>query len=170
MEFLVVSKTKLKVILDKKETEEYHLQDFSSSESRELRRRLRDILAIAKERVGFESEGARLLVSYYPTRLSGAELFVTVVSADSAAETVYYIFPRLEELTRACRAVGDTPRESEVSLLPSGEYCLALTYPEGALDPALEFSSPVPKKRIATLLERSRILASPDAVALFARL
>ena len=93
MEFLVVSKTKLKIILDKAEVEKYRLSDFSSGESVELKRRLRSILDEARARVGFESGTDRLLVSYYPTRLSGAELFVTVLgTADGASEPICYIF------------------------------------------------------------------------------
>ena len=80
MEFLLVCKTKLKIILDREEVERYRLADFTSEQSVELRQRLAEILNEAEERVGFHTEGERLLVSYYPTRLAGAELFVTVVS------------------------------------------------------------------------------------------
>ena len=118
MEFLVVSRTKIKIILDKTEVEKYRLSDFSSGESVELRRRLHDILDEARERVGFDSGNGRLLVSYYPTRLSGAELFVTVLNAgDEASEPVYYIFESLGEISSACRAIIGRTAESRVYLL-----------------------------------------------------
>lgn len=173
LEFLLVCKTKLKIILDKEEVERYRLSDFTSSESRELRQRLSEILAEAKARVGFHAEGERLLVSYYPTRLSGAELFVTVVGApdeDHGDAYIYYIFATLAELIRVCRAVLPARPASRVYLLPSGEYCLALAYPDGELDVASEFAEPTAGRRLSSLLSRSRLLASDDAVALFASL
>lgn len=173
MEFLLVCKTKLKIILDREETERYCLSDFTSSESRELRQRLSEILAEAKARVGFHAEGERLLVSYYPTRLAGAELFVTVVGApdeDNGDAYIYYIFDSLAELCRVCRAVLPARPASRVYLLPGGEYCLALSYPDGEPDVASEFTEPTPRHRISSLLSRSRILASDDAAALFAGL
>ncbi len=170
MEFLLVCKTKLKIILDKEETERYRLSDFTSAESRELRQRLSEILSEAKARVGFLSEGKRLLVSYYPTRLSGAELFVTAIDDSVPHERQYYVFGSLGELSRACRAIGDRIVESSAYLLPSGEYCLALSYPDGVLDVVSEFAEPTSAHRLSPLLSRSRCLTSEDAVALFARL
>ena len=124
MEFLLVCKTKLKIILDREEVERYRLSDFTSEQSVELRQRLAEILEEAKSRVGFSSAGERLLVSYYPTRLSGAELFVTVVS-DRTEESSYYIFPTLEAICRAASA-ADYTGESRAYLLSSGEYCIEL--------------------------------------------
>ena len=86
MEFLLVCKTKLKIVLGRDEVERYRLSDFISEESPELRERLSEILREAEKRVGFHTDGERLLVSYYPTRLSGAELFVTVIG-DAAEES-----------------------------------------------------------------------------------
>ena len=168
MEFLVVNKSKLKIILDKREAEKYRLQDFSSSESRELRRRLRDILAIAKERVGFESEGARLLVSYYPTRLAGAELFVTVVGIPEGRPR-YYIFPSLDELSRAC-AAADGRGDGSLYLLPSGEYCLAVSTAELECDIFSEFADEEAEGSIAPLLKHSRLIKKADAVSTLASL
>ena len=169
LEFLLVCKTKLKIILDKEETERYRLSEFTSSESRELRQRLSEILAEAEAKVGFHAEGERLLVSYYPTRLSGAELFVTVVEATGDAY-VYYLLDDLRALVRVCRAVLPANPESRVYLLPSGSYCLALSYPDGELDVASEFAEPISGSRVPSLISHSRCLASEDAAALFARL
>ena len=169
LEFLVVSKSKLKIILDREEVEKYSLSDFSSGESVELRARLGEILDLARERVGFFPSGERLLVSYYPTRLSGAELFVSVVGI-SDNEPVYYIFKSLDELVNVSRAVLPSRPESRVHLLPGGEYCLELTYPDGRIDVATEFTQATAHHRIAPLLAHARLLASEDAVALFSRL
>ena len=168
MEFLVVSKSKLKIILDKSEVDKYRLSDFSSGESRELRRRLREILSEARERVGFDSAGERILVSYYPTRLSGAELFVTVIGV-SGERVHYYIFSSFEELSRAC-AAAEGGAEGALYLLPGGEYCLAVTSIDDAQNTLSEFADKENDSDIKYLLEHSRLLKKSDAVSTLALL
>ena len=166
MEFLLVCKTKLKIILDREEVERYRLADFTSEQSVELRQRLAEILEEAKSRVGFSSAGERLLVSYYPTRLSGAELFVTVVS-DRTEESSYYIFPTLEAICRAASA-ADYTGESRAYLLSSGEYCIELI---GDADTVLsEFADETPTHKIAPLLKYAKKLADTGALSIFAAL
>ena len=166
MEFLLVCKTKLKIILDREEVERYRLADFTSEQSVELRQRLAEILDEAESRVGFSSEGERLLVSYYPTRLSGAELFVTVVS-DRTEASSFYIFPTLDTICRAASA-ADYTGESRAYLLPSGEYCIELL---GDADTILsEFADATPTHKIAPLLKYAKKLADTGAIDLFAAL
>lgn len=169
MEFLVVSKRKLKIVLDKSEVDKYRLSEFSSGDSIELRKRLAEVLLEAKLRVGFDSAGERLLVSYYPTRLSGAELFITVIGAeDSSKQRSYYIFESLGDITAACRAAKDTDGESSAYLLPSGEYCLAVSRSLG--DVLSEFSSPLETDSVEPFLTHSKRLVSEGAVAIFAKI
>ena len=168
MEFLVVSKTKLKIILNKEERERYSLSDFTSSDSPELRERLCEILREAYERVGFDTHNGRILVSYYPTRLAGAELFVTAIP--ETGETRYYIFSELSELSRTCRAILSDISDSRVYLLPSGDYCLALSMREDSLEVASEFSRPENSGRIRSLVSHARLLAEGDAAHIFASL
>ena len=171
MEFLVVSKRKLKVILDKSEVEKYCLSDFSSGDSVELRKRLAEVLLEAKRRVDFDSVGERLLVSYYPTRLAGAELFVTVIGADcEKGVKLYYIFNGLKALSTACRAAEASVGESTVYLLPNGEYCLSLVYRDGAPEIVTEFSTTIPEEIASVLLAHSRRLDTDNAVSVFAKL
>ena len=164
MEFLLVCKTKLKIVLDKDEVDRYRLADFTSEQSQELRQRLSEILRQAEERVGFRTEGERLLVSYYPTRLSGAELFVTVLS-ETATERSFYVFSTLSDLCRAAHAT-DYAGESRAYLLPGGEYCLELLSDGDAV--LSEFAESIPDRKIIPLLKYSRRLANTDAVKLFA--
>ena len=166
MEFLLVCKTKLKIVLDKEEVERYRLSDFTSEESPELRERLSEILLEAEERVGFRTDGERLLDSYYPTRLSGAELFVTVLGS-TAEESSFYVFPSLTDLCRAASA-ADYSGESRAYLLPSGEYCIELpTYADTVLS---EFADPTPAGKIKPILKYSKKLADAGALSLFASL
>ena len=166
MEFLLVCKTKLKIVLDKDEVDRYRLADFTSEQSQELRQRLSEILRQAEERVGFRTEGERLLVSYYPTRLSGAELFVTVLS-ETATERSFYVFSTLSDLCRAAHAT-DYAGESRAYLLPGGEYCLELLSGEDTV--LSEFVDPTPISKITPILKYARKLTDADAVRLFASL
>ena len=165
MEFLLVCKTKLKIVLDREEVERYRLADFTSEQSVELRQRLAEILNEAEERVGFSSAGERLLVSYYPTRLAGAELFVTMVS-DRTEESRFYIFPTLGEICRAAAAT-DYRGDSRAYLLPEGEYCLELLSDDDILS---EFADATPTHKIAPLLKYAKKLADTGAIDLFAAL
>lgn len=164
LEFLVVSKNKLKIVFDRAENEKYRLSDFSSGESTELRRRLSEILAEARARVGFNADGERLLVSYYPTRLAGAELFVTVVRASEEA-THYYVFDSLDTLTRACALCSG--EGGMLYLLPSGEYCISLRSESVVLS---EFGEKKEERSISPIIDRSRLLKKTDAVATLASL
>ena len=166
MEFLLVCKTKLKIILDREEVERYRLADFTSEQSVELRQRLAEILNEAEERVGFHTEGERLLVSYYPTRLAGAELFVTMVS-DRTEESRFYIFPTLGEICRAAAAT-DYRGDSRAYLLPDGEYCLELL--SDGDDILSEFVDATPAHKIAPLLKYAKKLTDTGAIDLFAAL
>ena len=166
MEFLLVCKTKLKIILDREEVERYRLADFTSEQSVELRQRLAEILNEAEEHVGFHTEGERLLVSYYPTRLAGAELFVTVVS-DRTEESRFYIFPTLGEICRAAAAT-DYRGDSRAYLLPDGEYCLELL--SDGDDILSEFADATPTHKIAPLLKYAKKLTDTGAIDLFASL
>ena len=166
MEFLLVCKTKLKIILGRDEVERYRLSDFTSEESPELRERLSEILREAKKRVGFHTDGERLLVSYYPTRLSGAELFVTVIG-DAAEESRFYVFSSLSELCRAASA-SDYSGESRAYLLPSGEYCIELLTEADAV--FSEFADLASAHEITPVLKYARKLADTGALSLFASL
>ena len=167
MEFLVVSRTKLKIVLDRSEVEKYRLSDFSSGESSELRSRLGEILKEAKTRVGFDSRGERLLVSYYPTRLAGAEIFVTVIGVGGLA-TRYYIFGSLDELARACAAANAPDIDGALYLLPSGEYCLAVHISEDQRDVLSEFADAGNESTNRLILSRARLIKDSGAVGLLA--
>ena len=168
MEFLLVCKTKLKIVLDKEEAAHYRLSDFPTEGAVELRKRLSEILKKAEERVGFSTEGKRLLVSYYPTRLAGAELFVTVVGVPESRPR-YYIFPSLDELSRAC-AAADGRVDGSLYLLSGGEYCLAVSTAELECDIFSEFADEEAEGSIAPLLKHSRLIKKADAVSTLASL
>lgn len=75
MKFLLINSNKIKISLSKEEIIEYSgdalTQDYELSKGA-----IADILAVAKNEVGFISSGYRLLIQFYPLG-EGGELFVT---------------------------------------------------------------------------------------------
>lgn len=140
MEFLVVSKTKLKAILDKEDMIKYKLDAMASgSDSMTTRRAFREILAVATEEVGFDTESDKVLIQLYPSRDGGGELFVTKLGslprndmraiADSNNVTMLtnvsrlYKFENLDMLILAARSVHSRDIPSEAYYV-NGSYFL----------------------------------------------
>ena len=82
MEYLIISESKLKVTLDLDELEQRSLEasalDYSDPDAKKL---FGDILYAAKEELGFDTSGYRVLLQLYPSRDGGCELFITKLSA-----------------------------------------------------------------------------------------
>ena len=122
MEYLVISESKLKIIMTPKDTEHYgftaNQADYDSPDTRRIFWR---ILDDAAEAVGFQPKGDKVLIQFYPSRDGGCEIFVTKLGAlsTSAAKLVtksenvtmlsrartIYKFKNADDLARALRAV-----------------------------------------------------------------
>lgn len=78
MEYIVISESKLKVMLDISELEKRSLQadalDYADPDAKRL---FCDILCRAKDELGFDTEGYRVLLQLYPSKDGGCELFIT---------------------------------------------------------------------------------------------
>jgi hypothetical protein len=79
MELIVISETKLKVMLDACDLEKYPL--CISGEGVVSMKAFREILAAAREKTGFDACSERVFVQAYPSRSGGCELFVTKLGA-----------------------------------------------------------------------------------------
>ena len=78
MELIIISQSKLKIMLSPPDMQHYELQaDNLSCATEHTRRAFRHIFDDAKSRVGFETEGERLFVQLYASRDGGCEIFVT---------------------------------------------------------------------------------------------
>ena len=75
MEFLLIGESKIKIVLTRSEADEMNLVggDISDADNRRVFWRL---IGMAKERVGFDPAGDKLLIQLYPMK-EGVELFVT---------------------------------------------------------------------------------------------
>ena len=78
MELLLISDSKLKVMLSEEDMRRYDLNaETVNYENTETRRAFWKILDEAKERTGFDAASDKVLIQLYPSRDGGCELFVT---------------------------------------------------------------------------------------------
>lgn len=77
MEFLVVSDSKLKIMLTKEEMKKYEIDaEDIDYDNPKTRRAFWRILDVAREKCGFEASGDKVLMQFYPSK-DGSEIFVT---------------------------------------------------------------------------------------------
>ena len=78
MEIIMISESKLKVMLSAEDLQEFDLGteqlDYSNTETKRM---FWDVLSRAKRSVGFDTDGHRVLVQLYPSRGGGCEMFIT---------------------------------------------------------------------------------------------
>ncbi len=77
MELIPINDSKLKIMLDEIDMKEYCIGAESDCADTETRRAIRSILDLARDRVGFNTEGAEIFVQMYTSKKGGCELFVT---------------------------------------------------------------------------------------------
>lgn len=155
MEWIRISKTKLKIMLSAKDAERYALNcesaDYADLMTREA---FKEILTDVRQETGFDATEDKVYIQMYPSKEGGCELFVTKLGlllteddheAPSDAKehitpkntkksqtvrkkSTTFLFGRLEHLTALCRRLGDTySGESEIWLDEGGNWWLILT-------------------------------------------
>ena len=152
MEFLLIGESKLKIVLNEEETKNYKLDgSCEDSGGAGVRRSFWRILEMAKQEVGFDPAGDKVLIQFYPIKTGGCEVFVTKLGIlpDSSARLVsrsnrisllsknriFYLFYTLEDLIRAARAVkqasGNVSINSDVYLDDDKYYMSVEEYAKG---------------------------------------
>ena len=147
MEFLLIGQSKIKIVLSESELRKYKLdRECGDLESPVSRRAFWRVLEAAREAVGFDPAGDKVLIQFYPTKSHGSEIFITKLGllSESSAELVsrsdrvsmiskresIYVFEGIEELIGAVKAikrtVGDDIPDCDVYLAPSGRYFLEI--------------------------------------------
>ena len=80
MEIIMISDSKLKVMLCKEDLSHFELKpeqlDYSNTETKRM---FWDVLNRAKHQTGFDTDGQRVLVQLYPSKEGGCEMFVTKI-------------------------------------------------------------------------------------------
>lgn len=78
MEIIMISESKLKLMLAREDLAEFDLDaeelDYSKTETKRM---FWDILNRLKRNVGFQTDGCRVLVQLFPSRDGGCEMFIT---------------------------------------------------------------------------------------------
>lgn len=81
MEIIMISENKLKLMLTRRELEEFDLEaeelDYSKTETKRM---FWDILNRLKHSVGFQTDGCRVLVQLFPSKDGGCEMFITKIA------------------------------------------------------------------------------------------
>ena len=121
MEFLHIGESKLKIVMSAEELKEYGISPKDEGTTLTCRRAVWEILDRAKSVCGFNPNGDKILVQFYPMRDGGCELFVTKLGilAPSSARLVakservallsrsevYYVFSSFDDVRSAVFAV-----------------------------------------------------------------
>lgn len=86
MELIVISESKLKIMLSDADMVKYELTgEGMDCADRHTREAFRHIFEDARAEIGFETEGARLFIQFYASKEGGGELFVTKLSEGSVS-------------------------------------------------------------------------------------
>lgn len=83
MELIVISRTKLKVMLSAEDMKKFDFDPCGGGDP-SGRSAFRNILKEAREKCGFDAVGERVFVQYYPEKHGGCEMFVTKLSRTEA--------------------------------------------------------------------------------------
>lgn len=122
MELILISESKLKVMLTKEDMHRFDITcDELDSSAIASRRAFWNILDEAKAQTGFDPAGHKIFVQMYPSRAGGCELFVTRLGGKKSArvprmetaeipphpeEQSLYAFDALGDLLLACRRLS----------------------------------------------------------------
>ena len=146
MEWIRISRNKLKIMLTAEDTKRYELRpDSASLESAGTRKAFRAILSDAGKELGFDAADERVYIQLFPSREGGCELFVTK-EAESAKEAptprpkaekapeehtrhLAFSFPELSPLLLVCRRLTERRYQGESRALrdDEGRYWLLLS-------------------------------------------
>jgi len=195
LEFLLISDSKLKIVMNEEDIKKYKIDTVTSDCTNPLcRRAVWSVLDVAKERVGFDPSGDKVLVQFYPTK-GGCEVFVTklgILSGSSARivsrsdrvamlsrERLLYSFDSLSALCSATRAVKSACKENipsaDVYLCGREKYFLHIEeYGKGGesseFPSILEFGRSLSADFFVYVLEHCELVAKGDGIEKFCSL
>ncbi len=185
MKFLIISNTKLKVTLTKKECDEYKI-DMTRGEfsSREIRTVIKAIIAKAERECGFKVNGEKILVQIYPMPDGNGEMFVTKlvnlpwrereVIGESSELTTYeeqykvYCFLDRELLRSGMEAIKHTCAKCDIYKSDNGEYYVRVKEEKSngiaCTEILTEFSTPVERIPDHVIFEYGKTVAIGNGI------
>ncbi|MBR4881608.1 MAG: adaptor protein MecA [Clostridia bacterium] len=134
MELILISDSKLKIMLSQKDMTKYALKiediDYDNTETR---RAFWNILDEAKHKTGFDAARERIFVQVFPSRCGGCEIFVTKlekgvkaedlsVSVAKRKENTVYRFSDIKDLLSVCAVLTRKGYKGESSAYCNDRY------------------------------------------------
>ncbi len=129
MELILISNSKLKIMLSAEDMKKYNIECDGETA---LRRGFKPVLDMARRDCGFDTEGGRLLVQVFPSRGGGCEMFITRVALESGKakdrDASVCIFDSIGTMSRLCRILRERGygKESAAYEVSAGAYALIL--------------------------------------------
>lgn len=195
MDFLLIGESKIKIVLNKSEAEEYNLHGQGADISSHIARRsFWSILDMARSQVGFDPAGDKVLIQLYPIKDGGCEIFVTKLGilSDSSARLVsrsdrvtllsrkrgIYAFDSVDDITSAslavCHASGGSSPHSDVYSDGIKYYLVIEEYGKGG-EPVeypciLEYAVALTADAFVYIAEHAKRLTDGDGIERFSTL
>ena len=196
MELILISKSKLKIMLDERDMLKYHINDDTDCAEPRAREAIRSILDRARDEVGFETEGSEIFIQLYTSKRGGCELFISKSKLPTPPERpalkpgedskkkgnqskMAFSFPSISNLISVCRELNriSLPHKSSAFTDSEGKAYLIL-YDVGAsvytrldrLTFILEFGSrESPHALTSYISEHARAICLDNAVEVLGR-
>ena len=117
MEFILISDSKIKVMLTAKDLARFELEaddlDYANTETKRM---FWDVLSRAKRRTGFDTDGERVVVQLYPSKEGGCEIFVTKIGSiyHSESDEDAYDTPRTALTEIALKKKKEPPKKKYI--------------------------------------------------------
>lgn len=132
MELILISNSKLKIMLSAEDMKTYNIECDGDTA---LRRGFKPVLERAHSDCGFDIDSGRLLVQVFPSRGGGCEMFVTRVAPSANGENAcgdasVCIFDTLQYMICASRALALRGFGGESAAYAMSEGAFALILPE----------------------------------------
>ena len=135
MELILISESKLKIMLSQKDMSKYALKlEEINYDNTETRRAFWSILDEAKHKTGFDAAREKVYIQVFPSRAGGCEIFVTRLDLCEDSETIslevknsrssfeIFTFGEINDLLCVCSLLNRCGYESESSVYTDDKY------------------------------------------------
>ena len=195
MELIIVSPKKIKILLSVTDMEKYKLDidnmDYNIDKTREA---IKDILNIAKQKIGFDINGEKIFIQAFPGRDGGCELYISKLGNAEASQSKFTKkqineknivngkFVSLKELVNFCKRInGNEAMKNDIIYYDtySQSYIISFQLSDGIsfnteLTGAIikEFNGTYSGKHFdySSYSERYKCLCGVNAISLFCKL
>ncbi len=181
MELILISDSKLKIMLSQKDMTKYALRiediDYDNTETR---RAFWNILDEAKHKTGFDAARERIFVQVFPSRCGGCEIFVTKLEKSISPEDIsvsvskrkantIYRFSDINDLLTVCSILCNRGYEGESAVYHDDRYYyLNISEEQLFIDEYADMREN--KKYIYHILEHCKGICTKGAVKILANL